>query len=71
MKHKVGDKVLLRQTKTTVKLPFDPEAYEVKEIRGAEGREESDQKCEEMEAAKGEAGLSQKAEHRNKGPHGQ
>ena len=36
MKHKVGDKVLLRQTKTTVKLPFDPEAYEVKEIRGAE-----------------------------------
>ena len=36
MKHKVGDKVLLKQTKTTVKPPFDPEAYEVEEIRGTE-----------------------------------
>ena len=32
----MGDKVLLRQTKNTVKPPFDPKAYVVEEVRGAE-----------------------------------
>ena len=27
MKHEMGDKVLLKQTKTLVKLSFDPEDY--------------------------------------------
>ena len=36
VEHKVGDKVLLRQTKTTVKPPYDPEAYVVEQVRGAE-----------------------------------
>ena len=33
MEHKVGDKILLRQTKTTVKPPYDTEAYMVEQIR--------------------------------------
>ena len=36
VKYEAGDKVLLRQTKTKVKPPHNPEAYEVKEIGGAE-----------------------------------
>ena len=41
----MGDKVLLKQNKTTVKPPFDPEAYEV------------DEKHAEVEADEGEAYL--------------
>ena len=47
MKHEVGDRVLLKQTKMMYKSSFDPEDYEVEEIRGpeitAERQEESDQ----------------------------
>ena len=36
VEHKVEDKVLLRQTKTTVNPPYDPETYVVEQVRGAE-----------------------------------
>ena len=36
VKHKVGDKVLLRQSKTTIKPPYDPGAYEIEEVKGVE-----------------------------------
>ena len=36
VEYKVGDRVLLRQTKTTVKPPYDPEAYVVEEVKGTE-----------------------------------
>ena len=40
VKYKVGDKVLLKQTKTTVKRPFDLEAYE---STGTDGQQDSDE----------------------------
>ena len=33
---KTGDKVLVKQQKTTIKPPFDPKPYHVKEVRGTQ-----------------------------------
>ena len=33
---KPGDKVLVKQQKTTIKPPFDPKPYQVKEVRGTQ-----------------------------------
>ena len=55
----MGDKVLIKQRKTTVKPPWNPESYTLPKVKGSQitaskGREESEGYYYDVQTAKGE-----------------
>jgi hypothetical protein len=42
-KLKAGDEILIQQQKTSVKSPWDPEGFQVKEVKGSKGGGDQDQ----------------------------